>query len=272
MIYSSQLRATKTRTKIMPLRPATPDDTVEIINPRGASSAILLCDHASNRVPAELGDLGLPDGELERHIAYDIGAAAVTRQMSRLMEAPALLHGYSRLVLDPNRSADDPTLIPVISDGTIVAKNRGIDAAGRTARLERFFHPYHDAVAGVLAAREVIGQRAAIISMHSFTPWLRNNRKRPWEVGVLWGEDGRMATPFMAALSAVGVVVGDNEPYSGRNSHGHTVEHHAVRTGLPHVLIELRQDLISEEAGQLHWARVLADVLGPLLADERLWN
>ncbi|WP_445681057.1 N-formylglutamate amidohydrolase [Radicibacter daui] len=252
--------------------PAVAADTVEILNAEGTGSAILLCDHASNRVPAEIGDLGLPEGEMERHIAYDIGAAAVTREMSRLMQAPALLHGYSRLALDPNRAPDDPTLIPVISDGTIVPANRAMDAAGRRARIARYHQPYHDAVASVLAERRTRGQRAAIISLHSFTPWLRNNRKRPWEVGVLWGEDGRMAVPFMAALEADGVVVGDNEPYSGRNSHGFTIEHHAMPAGLPHVLVELRQDLIADTAGQLHWAGVLARVLQPLLTDEELWG
>lgn len=252
--------------------PAAVAETVEIVNAEGAGSALLLCDHASNRVPVEIGDLGLPAGEMERHIAYDIGAAAVTREMSRLMQAPALLHGYSRLVLDPNRAPDDPTLIPVISDGAIVPANRGIDAAARIARIARYHQPYHDAVAGVLAGRKARGVRTAIISLHSFTPWLRNNRKRPWEVGVLWDEDGRMAMPFMAALEADGVVVGDNEPYSGRNSHGFTIEHHAMPAGLPHVLIELRQDLIADTAGQSHWAGVLARVLMPLLTDEGLWR
>lgn len=245
--------------------------TVEILNAQANGPAVLLCDHASNRVPADIGDLGLPAGEMERHIAYDIGAAAVTREMSRLMQAPALLHGYSRLLLDPNRAPDDPTLIPVISDGTIVPANRGIDAAARKARIARYHQPYHEAIAGILDGRKARGQRAAVISLHSFTPCLRNNRKRPWEVGVLWDEDGRLPVPFMAALEANGVVVGDNEPYSGRNSHGYTIEHHAMPAGLPHVLIELRQDLIAEKAGQMHWAGVLAQVLMPLLADEGLW-
>jgi predicted N-formylglutamate amidohydrolase len=251
---------------------AAAPDTVEILNAQAPGTAVLLCDHASNRVPADIADLGLPAGEMERHIAYDIGAAAVTREMSRLMQAPALLHGYSRLLLDPNRAPDDPTLIPVISDGTIVPGNRGIDAGARAARLARYHQPYHAAVSDLLVGRRARGQRTAIISMHSFTPWLRDNRKRPWEVGVLWGEDGRIAVPFMAALEAAGVMVGDNEPYSGRNSHGFTIEHHAMPAGLPHVLVELRQDLIADTAGQLHWAGVLAKVLMPLLADEAIWR
>ena len=225
---------------------------------------VLTCDHASNCVPPEVGGtLGLPPEDMERHIAYDVGAAGVTRALSHLLDAPAALSDFSRLVIDPNRGEDDPTLLMRLYDGSIIPGNRHADTAERDRRLELFHRPYHRALEALLAARP----DAAICSIHSFTPRLRGRPPRPWQVGVLFSRDRRLADPLVARLKAeTDLTIGVNEPYSGHLP-GDAMDRHALRHGRLHVLIELRNDLISTPEGQAHWAARLAPLLQSALED-----
>ena len=236
----------------------------EVFNEGGRAPIVLLCDHASRFVPRALDNLGLSEAELSRHIAWDIGIADVTRDLATRLNAPAVLSHFSRLVVDPNRALDDPTLVPQLSDGVIVPANRNLPAADRQARIEAFHRPYHDAVARVLDTLAARGPAPALISMHSFTPVMKGV-ERPWQIGILWNRDARLPAPLMERLRAEGLTVGDNEPYSGRDNHGHTLHVHAEPRGLANVLIEVRQDLIDTHHGAAEWAarlhRALADVL-----------
>jgi predicted N-formylglutamate amidohydrolase len=227
-----------------------------------AGGLILICDHASNRLPPGYGTLGLPASELERHIAFDPGAAAVTRALASRLHAPAVLSSFSRLLIDINRGADDPTLVMRLSDGAVVPANRGAGEAERARRIALYHAPYHDAVARLIDRALAAGTVPAIISIHSFTPVWRGQARR-WQVGVLWDADPRVAAPLIAALAADGAtVVGDNEPYDGALA-GDTLYRHGTARGLAHALIELRQDLIADDAGVAIWA----DRLAPILAD-----
>lgn len=251
------------------LRPHEPP-AVQHLNPQGSAPVLLVCDHASRRVPEALGALGLPPGEIDRHIGWDIGAAAVTRTLSALLDAPALLTGYSRLVVDCNRRPDDPTLMPPVSDGTPVPANQDMAGAERERRLDALFHPYHQAVAGAIQAVRDQGRVPAVISVHSFTPAMAGFA-RPWHVGILWNRDPRIAVPLIRALEAEGkLVVGDNEPYSARTGCGHTINTHCEPVGIPSVMLEIRQDLISDDAGAEAWAHRLHRLLKPILADPGL--
>jgi predicted N-formylglutamate amidohydrolase len=234
----------------------------------GAAPALLVCDHASNRVPRALGTLGLAPAWFDEHIGWDIGAAAVTRRLAPLLGAAAILAGYSRLVIDCNRAPADPSSIPAASDGVAIPGNAELSPAAREQRREAIFAPYHDAIARRLAA---IAGVPAVISVHSFTPVMQNFA-RPWHVGILWDDDGRIAAPLLAALGdEAELVVGDNLPYSAREPVGYTVSHHALQKGLPHVAIELRQDLVAGAAGAAAWAERLARVLKPILAEPALY-
>lgn len=239
------------------------------------SRIILSCDHASNRVPRRLAQLGLSDEILSRHIGWDIGAAAVTRRLAPALGAAAVLAGYSRLVIDCNRDPDDPSSIPATSDDVVVPGNRELSAEARHARRAAIFAPYHAALTQLIEA--VLARRAvpALISIHSFTPSL-GGKARPWHVGILWDGDGRIASPLLAALrSDAALVVGDNEPYSARQPVGYTMRYHAIDRGLPHVAIEIRQNEIADDAGAAAWAERLATVLKPILDDGalyRLWQ
>ncbi len=232
----------------------------EVFHPQGRSPVLLLCDHASNHMPADYGRLGLGADQLARHIAWDIGAAEVTRRMAEALDATAVLSHFSRLLIDPNRRLDDPTLIPEISDRCLVPGNRQVDREERARRIARFHGPYHRLVEDTIEARLRVGKDLAILSIHSFTP-LMLGRERPWPIGILWNQDGRLPVPMMALLRAEGVNVGDNEPYSGRNDHGYCIHRHAEARGLPHALIELRQDLIDTRAGAEAWAARLVDTM-----------
>ncbi|MGB3553088.1 MAG: N-formylglutamate amidohydrolase [Jannaschia sp.] len=240
------------------------DPAFHVVHPAGASRWVVTCDHATNRVPPEVaGDLGLPPADMARHIAYDVGAAGVTRELSRLLDATAVLSDFSRLVIDPNRGEDDPTLLMKLYDGTIIPANRHADAAERARRLDLFHRPYHRALEAVLAAREA----PVLCSVHSFTPQLRIGPARPWQVGVLFAGDRRLADPLIARLRAEGdLMVGVNEPYGGHLP-GDAMDRHAIGPRRLHVLIELRNDLISGEAGQRHWAERLAPMLNAALEE-----
>ena len=233
--------------------------------------ALLVCDHAAARIPAALGTLGLAPVKLADHLALDIGAGALTRQLVQRLQVPAVLGAYSRLVVDCNRRLDDPTAFPARSDGVEVPGNTALDHAERERRAETLYWPYHHAVRDELTRLEAAAKAPALIAIHSFTPTL-NGAPRPWHVGVLWDKDPRIPVPMMDALRQVtGITVGDNEPYSGRHPADFTVDHHAEAEGLPHVSIEVRQDLITTDEGVAHWAEVLADVLLPILDDSSLY-
>lgn len=250
-----------------------PEDpaAVEICN-EGAAPVLLTCDHASNVVPRSLAGLGLAPEALEQHIGWDIGAASVTRRLARALGAPAIFSGYSRLVIDCNRSPDDPSSIPEASDGIPVPGNRNLAPEARAVRRRTCFEPYHQAIAARLDALLATGNVPVLLSMHSFTP-VMNGVVRPWQVGILWDKDPRLPVPLLAALRAdPSLVVGDNEPYSARAPAGYTLRHHAVARGLPHLAIELRQDLIAAPEGAASWAARMAAALSPILARQELYR
>ena len=237
---------------------------IEEIEGALSSGVLFLCDHASPAVPPAYGTLGLEPAQFTRHIAYDIGAAALTRALAAEFAAPAVLTRFSRLLIDPNRGADDPTLVMRLSDGAIVPGNAEIGAQEIETRRLLYWQPYRDAVRARLDAMLAVGPVPAIVSLHSFTPaW--KGVARPWEAAVLWDSDARMAAPVIAALRARGIVTGDNEPYDGALK-GDTLYEHGTSRGLPHILIEVRQNEISDEAGVARWATILAEVLRPVLS------
>lgn len=235
-----------------------------IIGKDRPSRWLITCDHAANTVPPCVGggDLGIAEEDLARHIAYDVGAAGVTRHLSQLLDAPAILSNFSRLVIDPNRGEDDPTLIMRLYDGTVVPANRGVDEAERARRLDVCYRPYHDALAEMAARQD----HTVIVAMHSYTPQLKGRELRPWHIAVLHDRDSRLATPLIQRLrDEPDLCVGENEPYGGHLD-GDSIDRHAVQTGRVNVLIEIRNDLIQTEAQQRDWAERLAPALMETLA------
>lgn len=234
----------------------------EIVAGDLASGLLLLCDHARNQVPEEYGDLGLPKAQFERHIGYDIGVRPLTLELARRLNAPALLTTFSRLLIDPNRGEDDPTIVMRLSDGAVVPGNGKIDALERQNRIERFHRPYHDLIETTLDDMVQAGPPPVIISIHSYTPVWRGG-PRPWHAGILWDSDPRAVRPFIDQLSAdPDMVIGNNEPYDGALKND-TMYRHATKRGLAHALLEVRQDLIADEAGVKSWA----DRLQPIFED-----
>ena len=224
---------------------------------------VVTCDHASNRVPPDVGGgaLGLPDEDMARHIAYDVGAAGVARALAEALDAPVILSDFSRLVVDPNRGEDDPTLVMKVYDGSIIPANRHADAAEVERRLDLYHRPYHRGIERLIASRA----DPVLVAVHSFTPQLMGRQPRPWHVGVLYAGDTRLALPLIARLNAEpDLCVGDNQPYSGHLP-GDALDRHGVQTGLPHVLIEIRNDLIGTEDAQRAWGRRLAPMLDAAL-------
>ena len=220
----------------------------------GAADLLILCDHASNAVPEGI-DLGIESALLDKHIAIDIGAGAVSEGLAAHLRAPAILATVSRLVIDLNREPDSAGLIPHISDGHAI---HGNDGADRAERIARFHGPYHRAIAGTIRAR----RPKLLVSVHSFTPRLEQHHgpERPWEIGILYNRDARAARIGIALLEGAGVVTGDNEPYSGRLLNA-TMNRHAEANGIPYLGIEIRNDLISDAAGVAHWAQLLAGIV-----------
>lgn len=227
---------------------------------------LFLCDHASNRVPActNGGTLGLPQTDMDRHIAFDIGARGVALKLAEQMQGTAICSTFSRLVIDPNRAEDDPTLIMQLYDGTVVPGNHRLDEAERNRRLQAFHRPYHGAISETIDAMTA---PPTLISVHSFTPKLRGKPDRPWHIGVLSADDRRLADPLLARLRReVDICTGDNEPYIGKLE-GDCMAQHALSRGLPHVLIEIRNDLIADDAGEALWSERLAQVLTDTLEE-----
>ncbi|HUO80653.1 MAG TPA: N-formylglutamate amidohydrolase [Steroidobacteraceae bacterium] len=243
----------------------------ELHHAAGRRQALIVCDHASRAFPRALGRLGLPDEATWRHIAWDIGAAELARALSARLDAPALLAGYSRLVVDCNRRLEDPSCFVAFGDGQRVPGNEALGEAERRQRAAACHEPYHKAIASRLHEFRREGRVPALIAVHSFTPVL-GTEARPWNVGVLWDRDPRMALPLLTRLRAEpGLVVGDNQPYSGRHPADYTVDHHADSAGLPHVCLEVRQDELLTPAGIARWAEILGRALADILADESLY-
>lgn len=234
----------------------------ELINPRAVADLIIIADHAGNAVPAELGDLGLSPADLARHIAWDIGAGGVARRLAKRLNAPAVLARISRLVIDPNRPLGDIESIPTVSDGSPIPGNRNLNASARDARAGLSFYPYHRQVEHEIARLRQAGRTPAVLSIHSFTPELMTTRSpRPWHVGVMSSYDRKLASYLLDAFSTrEGLVVGDNQPYSGF-MHGYAMKRHALAQFLAHAQLEIRQDLIGDEAGQERWANLIADLM-----------
>jgi predicted N-formylglutamate amidohydrolase len=233
----------------------------EIIEGDRAKGMVLIADHAGRALPDEYGDLGLPASEFDRHIAYDIGVETVTRALATILDVPAIIARFSRLLIDANRGEDDPTLIRQLYDGTVVPANYPLSHEERERRLERYYRPYHDAVGSVIASVAAASAVAPFIfSVHSFTPSMQG-RARPWHAGILWDSDPRAVQPLIEMLSQDPMlVVGDNEPYDGA-LRGDTLYRHAIVNGYAHVLLEIRQDLIADHKGAQAWAQRLQPIL-----------
>lgn len=243
---------------------------VEHISPGSGTTAmtglILLCDHARNAIPPEIGDLGLPPDDMGRHIAWDVGARGVTLGLAARLGAGAVLSTFSRLVIDPNRGEDDPTLVMRLYDGSIIPANRNVDRAEIERRISAYHRPYH---AGIRTAIDDVieaGDAPVLVSIHSFTPQFKGRAPRPWHIALLWDRDDRLLRPLLARLRAEDdLVVGDNEPYTGR-LYGDCMWTHGTSRGLAHVLIEIRNDLIETPESQTDWAARLAPIIRDAVA------
>lgn len=233
----------------------------EMIEGDLGNSLLLIADHASRAVPKEYGALGLQPDIFDRHIAYDIGVEMLTRKLAQQLDAPAVLGGFSRLLIDPNRGEDDPTLIMQLSDGAVIPANYPLTANEREKRLNQFYRPYHRAVDATCNTMRANNDKAPfVVSIHSYTPVWKTT-PRPWHIALLWDKDDRAITPFLSLLREDGsLIVGDNEPYDGalRND---TLFRHCTAKGYANVLIEVRQDLIATEQGAQEWADRLAPIL-----------
>jgi predicted N-formylglutamate amidohydrolase len=238
----------------------------EIIGAGRPGRWLVTCDHASNRVPPDVGagSLGIAAADMQRHIAYDPGAAGLARALAERLQSPAILSDFSRLVIDPNRGEADPTLVMKLYDGTIIPANRHAGPREVERRLKALYRPYHAALAQQAARRA----DTAIVAVHSFTPCLKGRPPRPWHAGVLYSHrDDRLSRPLIARLRALpGLCIGDNEPYDGHLP-GDSIDRHALSAGRQNTLIELRNDLIRTEAEQAHWAALLAPLLAAALVD-----
>jgi len=238
----------------------------ELINPDGDPGWLLTCDHASNRVPEEVAPLGLGAHDMERHIAWDPGARGVTLALSEMLNAPAVLSTWSRLVIDPNRGDDDPTRVPRIADGALVPGNAGLDGAEIARRAALFVEPYHAQIAAALDRALARGVTPIMIAIHSMTARLLGGPDRPWQISILYAQDTRIGHALLERLrQEPDLRVGDNEPYHGALA-GDSMARHGLARGLPHALIELRNDLIATGQGQRRWAGRLAGALRDVAA------
>jgi predicted N-formylglutamate amidohydrolase len=242
----------------------------EVVNGDETSEFVLLCDHASNRIPRALAKLGLPDDELERHIAWDLGAAGLARALARRLRAWVCLQGYSRLVIDCNRRLDRPDSIPTRSEDTEIPGNAGLDAADAARRAQEIFEPYHARIREELDRREAEDRPTIVVFVHTFTPVFRSVG-RAWHAGVLHHRDPRLALPLLRALREdPELVVGDNEPYAASALTDYGIVEHGEKRGLLHVELEVRQDLLATPADQDVWAERLARLLASAVADARV--
>ena len=239
------------------------DLTYQIFNENCNSKFLLLCDHATNRIPNSVSKthLGLMRSELERHIAYDIGAKETAIQLATEINAPLIYTDYSRLVIDPNRSKRDPTSIMQIYDGSIIPENLRLSIAQIKHRRKQFYDPYHNAIAKFLKNKKEKKTLVCIVSIHSLTPKLKLQELRPWHSGILWDQDKRMSDLIIQDLKKnEDICLGENKPYSG-NLIGDTLFKHGTLNNIPHVLIEFRNDLINNKLGQKKWVKIISATL-----------
>ena len=245
----------------MPLLTADEPVAFTMERPQGRSEFLLVCDHASRLIPHSLGSLGLDEAQLSSHIAWDIGAAGVARQLSTALDATLLLQSYSRLVIDCNRPPGSATSIPTRSEYVRIAANEGLPAVEAAARVAEIFTPYHAAISTVLEQRRVAGTRTLLVAMHSFTP-VYLGQARPWKIGLMYRKDRRLGRALLELLRQDNSLhAGENEPYAMTDETDYTIPAHGEARGLPHVGIEIRQDLIADTQGQQEWATRLAHLL-----------
>ncbi len=228
---------------------------VVVVNGGGRSPYLLICEHASNLLPTTLGTLGLPESELQRHIAWDIGAEKVARLLSRLIDAPLVLPRYSRLAYDCNRPPDSADAMPEISETTHIPGNRNLSPAHRLARISEIYRPFHAAIADLLDRRAAEGTRSMVVTIHSFTP-VYKGKPRPVELGILHDRDTGLSLKLITSFPTVDARL--NEPYGPEDGVLHTLNLHAAPRGLRHAMIEMRNDLVSHERGQGEWAERLS--------------
>jgi predicted N-formylglutamate amidohydrolase len=233
------------------------------LNPLAELPVLLVCDHASHRFPKSLGDMGLDPFARRCHLAIDIGAGDVTRSLAKSLGVTAVVHNYSRLVVDCNRELMDPSAFLEYGDGILVPGNRNLHQADKDVRATALYWPYHCAIDEQVQRLSKAGPAPAFIAIHSFTPVL-NGETRPWQVGILWDKDETMRKIFLEGMTAAGYVVGDNEPYSGKAPQDFTIDHHAEGQGLPHVGLEIRQDLIEDAAGVAQIAKALHHIIAKI--------
>lgn len=238
----------------------TPWISTHSVEPGTNPSLLVVCDHASNAVPTELNRLGLSDEHLSRHIAWDIGALGVAKAVAKRFAAELIHCGTSRIAIDANRAPESPDLILDRSDGVHVPGNLALSQKERQRRLNTYFRPYHQQIRQALDQRIARGERPLLLAIHSFEP-VMTGISRPWPIGVLWKLERKPYEALFAALQSKGINVGDNQPYDGRFAMGYTLEHHAIGRGLPHAMIELRNDEIANPEGQARWARIVGDAL-----------
>ena len=238
-------------------------------NPQGRSPFLFTSDHYGRAIPRGLGDLGLPEGELTRHIAWDIGIAGVARALSAHLDAHLIAQAYSRLVIDCNRPFTSSSSIPRMSEATTVPGNEGLTREAVAARRREVFEPYHLYITEVIDRRLAEGMPTVLVSLHSFTP-IYAGIKRPWHVGTLYQSDTRLPPLLLKGLRAqADLVVGDNEPYAVSNETDYTIPVHGEARGLMNTGIEIRQDLISDQAGEAEWAERLATIFTEIEAELR---
>ena len=244
-----------------PLLGADDPPPVEVVRAGAASPFFLTCEHAGKHFPKRLGTLGLEARDLERHITYDIGAAGVARGLARRLDAHLVLQTYSRLVVDCNRSPAAGDFITTVSENTDIPGNRALSEREIKARTDEIFHPYHDTIAAALNERDSSGRVTVLVAVHSCTP-VFHGVSRPWHVGVLYEHDPRFALILLDLLKDEGhLCIGDNEPYFMTSDKDYAVPVHGHARGIPHVELEIRQDLLTSEQGQEEWAEFLAGIL-----------
>ena len=231
---------------------------VVVVNGGGRSPYVLICEHASNRLPKSLGTLGVPEADLQRHIAWDIGAEQVARLLSRLIDAPLVLQRYSRLAYDCNRPPDSADAMPEISETTHIPGNRHLSPDERLARTREIYRPFHAAVADLLDRRAAQGTRSMVVTIHSFTP-VYKGKPRAVELGILHDRDRGLADKLITSFPTVDTR--RNEPYGPDDGVLHTLNLHAAPRGLTHAMIEIRNDFLLDEPGQVAWAERLSAAL-----------
>jgi predicted N-formylglutamate amidohydrolase len=229
-----------------------------LLNGGGRSRYVLVCEHASNRLPKSLGTLGLPESDLQRHIAWDIGAEQVARLLSRLLDAPLVLQRYSRLAYDCNRPPDSADAMPEISETTHIPGNRLLSPDDKLMRTREIYRPFHAAVADLLDRRAAEGTKSVVVSLHSFTPVYKGNA-RAVELGILHDRDRGLADKLVTSFPTVDARL--NEPYGPDDGVLHTLNLHAAPRGLGHAMIEIRNDFLLDEPGQVEWAERLCAAL-----------